>query len=216
MVNRVSNNNNITKILTSSIINIIDYFNFLIFIVIFYFSGTGKISLLSLLGFDNISPITIFHDRLPFILSTVVNAISDPEIDNRIVTALESNTTITCSMIFDWFSDFKVGLSVEEYRTLKNFTCDLDPENFNMYTDLYMAEIMIWNKPTSKYRSYVASIIGDLFDLVETISFMMKHNATIEPPFSKKYLDHAFQMLKESLEIGSEESTFHKVNVVKR
>lgn len=193
---------------------IIDYFNFLIFI--FYFLGTGKISLLSLLGFDSTSPITIFHDQLPFILSTLVNAISDPVIDDHIVTALQSNTTITCSMIFDWFSDFKVGLSVEEYRTLKNFTCDLDPENFNVYTDLYMAEITIWNTPASKYRSYVASIIGDLFDLAQTISFTVKHNVIIEPPFSKRYLDHMFQMLKESLEIGSEESTFHKVNMAKR
>lgn len=181
-----------------------------------FFSGTGKINLLSLLGFDNISPITIFHNQLPFILSTLVNAISDPVIDDHIVTALESNTTITCSMMFDWFSDFKVGLSAEEYRILKNFTCDLDPENFNIYTDLYMAEIMIWNKPARTYRSYVTSIIGDLYDLAQTISFTLKHDVVIEPPFSKNYLDHMFRMLKESLEIGSDESTFHKVNVIKR
>ncbi|XP_024889665.1 ATP-binding cassette sub-family A member 13 isoform X1 [Temnothorax curvispinosus] len=173
-------------------------------------NGTGKISLLSLLGFDSISPITIFHDQLPFILSTLINAISDPEIDDRIVTALEKNTTITCSMIFDWFSDFKVGLSVEEYRTLKNFTCDLDPENFNVYMDLYVAEITIWDKPASTYRSYVASIIGDLYDLAQAISTTVKHNVIIEPPFSKRYLDHMLQMMKESLEIGSEESPLHK------
>lgn len=117
-------------------------------------------------------------------------------------------------MMFDWFSDFKVGLSAEEYRTLKNFTCDLDPENFNVYTDLYMAEVTIWDKPASKYRSYVASIIGDLYDLAETIIFTMRHDVVIEPPFSKRYLDHTLQMLKESLEVGSEESTFYKVNVV--
>lgn len=118
-------------------------------------------------------------------------------------------------MLFDWLSDFKVGLSAEEYRTLKNFTCDLDPENFNVYTDLYMAEITIWNKPTSKYRSFVASIIGDVYDLLEAISLTVRHNVTIEPPFSKRYLDHMLQMMKESLEITSEESTFHKVNVAK-
>jgi len=181
----------------------------------FYFSGTGKISLLSLLGFDNTSPITIFYDQLPFILSTLVNGISDPVIDDHIVTALESNTTIKCSMLFDWLSDFKVGLSAEEYRTLKNFTCDLDPENFNVYTDLYMAEIMIWFKPANQYRSYVASMIGDLYDLIQAIGLTVKHNVTIEPPFSKKYLDHTLQMLKESLEIANKESTFHKVNMAK-
>ncbi|XP_011868082.1 PREDICTED: uncharacterized protein LOC105562133 isoform X2 [Vollenhovia emeryi] len=172
--------------------------------------GTGKISLLSLLGFDNMSPITIFHDQLPFILSTLVNAISNPVTDDRIVAALENNATITCSMLFDWFSDFKVGLSAEDYRTLKNFTCDLDPENFNSYMDLYMAEIMIWNKPARNYRSYVASIIGDLYELIRAVSFTLKHNVIIEPPFSKRYLDHMLQMLKESLEVQNEESTFHK------
>ncbi|XP_018348552.1 PREDICTED: uncharacterized protein LOC108752306 [Trachymyrmex septentrionalis] len=173
-------------------------------------SGTGKISLLSLLGFDNISPITIFHDQLPFILATLVNGLSDPVIDDHIVTTLESNITITCSMLFDWLSDFRVGLSVEEYRILKNFACDLDPENFNAYTDLYMAEITIWNKPASKYRSYVASTIGDVFDLAGAISLTMRRNIIIEPPFSKKYLNHMVQMLKESLEISNAEGTFHK------
>lgn len=182
----------------------------------FYFLGTGKISLLSLLGFDHTSPITIFYDQLPHILSTLINGISDPVIDDRIVTALESNTTITCSMMFDWLSDIRVGLSAEDYRTLKNFTCDLDPENFNVYTDLYMAEMMIWNKSASKYRSYIASMIGDLYDLIEAISLTVKHDVIIEPPFSKRYLDHVLQMLKESLEIRNEEDTFRKVNMAKR
>ncbi|KAG5315958.1 ABCAD protein, partial [Acromyrmex insinuator] len=173
-------------------------------------SGTGKISLLSLLGFDNISPITIFHDQLPFILATLVNGLSDPMIDDYIVTTLQSNTTITCSMLFDWLSDFRVGLSAEEYRILKNFTCDLNPENFNVYMDLYMSEIMIWNKPASKYRSYVASTLSDAFDLVGAISLTMRRNVIIEPPFSKKYLNHMIQMLKESLEISNAEGTFHK------
>lgn len=181
----------------------------------FYFSGTGKISLLSLLGFDNTSPITIFYNQLPYILSTLINGISDPVTDDHIVTALEKNTTITCSMIFDWLSDFRIGLSVEDYRTLKNFTCDLDPENFNVYMDLYMAEMMIWDKPASRYRSYIASMIGDLYDLIEAISLTVKHDVIIEPPFSKRYLDHVLQMLKESLEIRNEESTFNKVNMIK-
>lgn len=119
-------------------------------------------------------------------------------------------------MLFDWLSNFRIGLSAEEYRILKNFTCDLDPENFNVYTDLYMAEITIWNKSASKYRSYVATTIGDLFDLAEAISLTVRHNVTIEPLFSKKYLDHMVQMLKESLEISNAEGTFHKVNTVKQ
>lgn len=181
-----------------------------------YFSGTGKISLLSLLGFDNTSPITIFHNQLPFILSTLVNGMSDPVVDNHIVTALESNTTITCSMLFYWLSDFKVGLSAEEYRALKNFTCDLDPENFNVFTDLYMAEITIWNAPARKYRSYVASMIGDLYELIKAISLTVRHSVTIELPFSKRYLDHMIEMLRQTVEVAGEEDTFHKVNMAKR
>lgn len=177
-----------------------------------FFLAVGKISLLSLLGFDNTSPISIFHDQLPYILSTLVNGISDPVIDNQIVTALKNNTAITCTMMFDWLSDVRVGLTAEDYRTLKNFTCDLDPENFNVYTDLYMAEMTIWKKPVSKYRSYVASMIGDLYDLAKGISFTLKNKIIIEPPFSKRYLMHMLQTLRETLEIRHEESTFHKVN----
>ncbi|KAL0111880.1 hypothetical protein PUN28_013230 [Cardiocondyla obscurior] len=173
-------------------------------------SSTGKISLLSLLGFDNMSPVSIFYNQLPFILSTVINALSDSVMDDRIVTALENNTTITCSMMFEWFSDYKVGLSAEEYRILKNFTCDLDPENFNIYTDLYAAETMIWHQPVNKYRSYVASITGDLYELAESIAYTVQNDIIIEPPFSKKYLDHMLQMLKESLEVKSGESVFNE------
>ncbi|XP_072756384.1 uncharacterized protein Ldd isoform X2 [Anoplolepis gracilipes] len=173
-------------------------------------NGVGKISLLSLLGFGNTSPISIFHDQLPYILSTLINGISDPVIDDKIVTALKNNTAITCTMMFDWFSDVRVSLTPEDYRILKNFTCDFDPENFNMYTDFYMAETTIWKKPVSKYRSYVASMIGDLYDLARSISRAVENKMIIEPPFSKRYLDHMLQTLRETLEIRHEESTFHK------
>lgn len=176
------------------------------------FLGVGKISLLALLGFDNKSPISIFHDQLPYILSMLVNGISDPVIDDQIVTTLKNNTAITCSMMFDWLSNVRVDLTAEDYRTLKNFTCDLDPENFNVYMDLYMAATTVWEKPVNKYRSYVASMIGDLYDLAKSISLTMKNKVVIEPPFSKRYLDHMLQTLRETLEIRHEESTFHKVN----
>lgn len=115
-------------------------------------------------------------------------------------------------MMFNWWSDERIGLSPEEYRILKNFTCDLDPENFNVYTDLYMAEMAIWEKPTSKYRSHVAMMIGDLYDLAKTISLTMKNDVIIEPPFPKRYVNDMLKELKETLEIRHMESTFHKVN----
>lgn len=176
------------------------------------FTGTGKISLLSLLGFDNTTPVAIFHDQLPYILATLLNGISDPVINEQIVKALESDTEITCSMMYDWLSDDRVGLSATDYRTLKNFTCDFDPENFNAYTDLYMAEMMIWEKPAKQYRSYLLTMISDLYGLAEAISLAMKNNITIQPPFSKQYLDSILPQLKETLEIRHARGTFRKVN----
>ncbi|XP_020291877.1 uncharacterized protein LOC109858741 isoform X2 [Pseudomyrmex gracilis] len=172
-------------------------------------NGNGKIALLSLLGFDSASPVTIFHDQLPYILSTLVNGISDPVIDDRIVTSLKSNVTITCSMMFDWLSEARVGLSEEDYRTLKNFTCDLDPENFNVYTDLYMAETTIWQRPVNKYRSYVASMVGDLYDLAKAVSRTINNDVVIEPLFSKRYLEHLLRAIRDTLEVKQAESTFH-------
>lgn len=114
--------------------------------------------------------------------------------------------------MFDWFSDVRIGLTTEDYKILKNFICDFDPENFNVYTDLYMAETTIWEKSVSKYRSYIASMIGDLYDLAKGISLTVKNKIVIEQPFSKRYLDHMLQTLRETLEIRHEEGTFHKVN----
>ncbi|XP_032690190.1 uncharacterized protein LOC116853290 isoform X2 [Odontomachus brunneus] len=172
--------------------------------------GTGKISLLSLLGFDSTTAVAIFHDQLPYILSTLLNGISDPVINEQIVNTLKNNTAITCSMMFNWLSEDRVGLSTTDYRTLKNFTCDLDPENFNAYTDFYMAEVMIWEKPASKYRSHLVTMIGDLYDLVKAISLVIKNNIIIEPPFSKRYLNDMLLKLKETLEIRHPRGTFEK------
>lgn len=175
------------------------------------FTGTGKISLLSLLGFDSRTPVAIFYDQLPYILSTLLNGITDPEIDGKIVKSLRYNNPITCSMMFDWLSDARVGLSVADYRTLKNFTCDLDPENFNVYTDFYMTETVIWKKPASKYRSFVVSLIGDLYDLAKAISLTIKNKIIIERPFSKQYLDDTLLKLTETLEIQYERNTSQQV-----
>ncbi|RLU15876.1 hypothetical protein DMN91_011632 [Ooceraea biroi] len=170
--------------------------------------GTGKISLLSLLGFDSTSPITIFHDQLAYILSTIVIGISDPVIGDKIFSAID-HKTITCTMMFDLLSEVRVGLSAEDYRTLKNFTCDSDPENFNVYMDLYMAQMMNWERPASKYRSYVASMFGDMYDLAKAITLTLKNKVIIEPPFSKKYWDHMLHSLRDSLELGGEHA-FHR------
>ncbi|XP_014474957.1 PREDICTED: ATP-binding cassette sub-family A member 13 isoform X2 [Dinoponera quadriceps] len=163
--------------------------------------GTGKINLLSLLGFDNTTPVAIFHDKLPYILSTLLNGISDPKIERKFISSLENHTRITCSMMFEWLSDTRVGLSEAEYKTLKNFTCDLNPENFNVYIDFYADEIMTWMNPVKTYRSHIVSMIGDLYNLAKVIGLTMKNNIVIEPPFPKQYLDDMLLKLRDTLEV---------------
>lgn len=177
---------------------------------VLFLPGTGKIGLLSLLGFDNASPITIFHDQLAYILSTLVNGISDPVIADHLIDAIK-HKMLTCEMIFDLFSDVRIGLSIEDYTTLKNFTCDFDPENFNVYTDLYMAQTTNWRRPASKYRSYVASMFADMYDIAKAITLTIRNDVVIEPPFSKRYWVHMLHLLRDSLELEGERAV-RKVN----
>lgn len=221
MVN-INSNEMLHKVLILLIIlgRLFDFIRLFDYLLLYYyhshlislFSGTGKIGLLSLLGFDNTSPITIFHNKLPYILATLVNGLSDPVIDDRIITLSENNTKITCSVMFEWWSYVRIGLSSEEYKILKDFTCNLDPENFNVYMDFYMTEVAIWQKPTKKYRSYIFSVLGDLYELAKAIGITIKNNIVVEPPFSTNYLKDFPQKLKESLEVTYIKDNLHRVN----
>ncbi|XP_076548743.1 lipid droplet defective isoform X1 [Osmia lignaria lignaria] len=162
-----------------------------------------KLNLLSLLGFNKRTPIGIYYNQLPYILATVVNGLSDPEVDNRIVQSLMTSNDITCSQLFEWWSTSIIGLPSDDYRILKNFTCDLDPENFNGYTDLYLAESDVWTKPTSKYRAYPMNAIGDVYDFASQVRKITKEiqnkSVIVDVPFSKSYLISTFQKLRDSL-----------------
>ncbi|XP_043253492.1 retinal-specific phospholipid-transporting ATPase ABCA4 isoform X1 [Colletes gigas] len=162
-------------------------------------NGTTYINWLSLLGFNGGTPVAIYYNRLPYVLATLATGLSDPDVDKRIVDSLDNKTAVTCSQLFEWWSDSLVGLTRNEYRSLKNFTCDLDPDNFNAYTDLYMSEKSVWRKPVDKYRSFLMTSIGDVYDLAKLIKNITQSNATIDVPFSRTYLQNLLRKLRGSL-----------------
>ncbi|KAG7198455.1 hypothetical protein KM043_005838 [Ampulex compressa] len=167
--------------------------------------ATPKISLLSLLGFDSKSPVTIIHNQLPYILATFADGLSDPTLDDKIVQTLERRRAVSCPEVFEWFSDFVVGLTPEEYRTLKNFSCDGDPEGFNVFTELAMAESTIWRTPARKYRSFVVGMVGDVYEIGKLIARRPEEGLVIERPFSKKYLDDVLVRLRDILKAKDRE-----------
>ncbi|KAK9294638.1 hypothetical protein QLX08_010802 [Tetragonisca angustula] len=170
-----------------------------------------KLSLLPLLGFNDKTPISIYYNKLHYVLATLVNGLSASDVGNRMVA---SSGNVTCSRLFEWWSDHVIGLSPEEYRILKNFTCDLVPDNFNAYTDLYMAEESLWSKPINSYRSYTITSIGDLYEFALEVRNIVRSTAgkdmEIEMPFSLSYLSTTLQKLKDALEFHDEETTQNK------
>ncbi|XP_033223873.1 phospholipid-transporting ATPase ABCA1 isoform X3 [Belonocnema kinseyi] len=157
-----------------------------------------NISLLSLLGFRDNSAIAIAYNRLPNIIATFINGLSDPTVDSRTINAIKRKN-ISCSEIFLWLSDSRVDLSLDEYRILKNFTCDLDPDNFNAFTDLYMKEAVVWESSFSDYQSFFLSLGIDMYDLGKTIENRTKSGIKVELPFGENYFDNVLKTLKREL-----------------
>ncbi|XP_023289550.1 uncharacterized protein LOC105698871 [Orussus abietinus] len=160
------------------------------------------INLFTLLGFTEGSSISIAYNRLAYILATFISGLSDPLFENRLSRSLANRRmpSISCSDIFSWFADFRIGITTEEYRTLKNFTCDGDPENFNAFTDLYIQEMTTWRKPTSSYRSHFFSTARDLHDVVKLAMKTVNKKVPIVQPFSRKYFEKTLYTLKNVLE----------------
>ncbi|KAK2584735.1 hypothetical protein KPH14_007066 [Odynerus spinipes] len=158
--------------------------------------GSKNISLLSLLGFTNDSAIAIIYNKLPYIFSTMVAGLTDERGALRI---LNNRTRFDCSEGFDWWSDFRVGLSVEEYATLEKFVCNLNPENFNAFADLIENEAAMFRKPISKYRSYMVTTIIDVYDFAKALKERI-NNTIIENPFSTLYWNDVLDKIIDSLE----------------
>lgn len=145
---------------------------------------------------------------------TLINGLMNSNVGDRIFNS--PDTDITCSRLFEWWSDSVVGFTPEEYRTLKNFTCDLDPDNFNAYTDLYMVEANVWTQPVNRYRSSMITVIGDIYDFAFEVWRLMEDikekKIEIEVPFSKSYVSTTLQKFKYVLEFYDTETNNQKVN----
>nr|XP_031839600.1 uncharacterized protein LOC116430078 isoform X2 [Nomia melanderi] len=155
---------------------------------------------LSLLGFNGLSPIRIYYKRLPYILATLVNGLADPDTERRVSESLLNKTSVSCARLFSWWSTSVTGLTADEYRILKNFTCDLDPDHFNDYTNFYLDVSSHWRAPAKSYRSYMTTVIGDVYDLANTIGSIVHTDVKIDAPFSRAYLLNLLQELRSSLE----------------
>ena len=151
-----------------------------------------------MLGFRNKSAIAITYHHLPYILATFINGISDPTVDSQAILAIKKKN-VSCSEIFSWFYNSKVDLTDDEFRILKNFTCDLDPDNFNAFTDLYMKEAVIWERSFAEYQSYFLSFGIDLYDLSKTIENRTSSGMKILLPFGENYFHEMLTTLKREL-----------------
>lgn len=183
------------KFRLTNFINIF-FSKYLIFFL--YFSEQQNINLLTLLGFKNKSAIAIAYERLPYILATFINGMSDPTIDSEAINAMKKGR-VSCSEIFSWFDNSRVDLTIDEYRILKNFTCDLVADNFNAFTDLYMKESTVWRKSLADYQSYFFSLAIELSDLGKKIVNRTKNGMKIVFPFDENYLNNIARTLSREL-----------------
>ncbi|CAL7936973.1 unnamed protein product [Xylocopa violacea] len=167
------------------------------------FEKFGKLSLLPLLGFSTKTPLSIYYNKLPYILATAINGLSDIDKDIQMEGLMHEPAVKICSRLFELWTDHVIGLTPEEYRTLKNFTCDGDPDNFNAYTDLYLVTSTMWRRPVDSYPLYVMTVIGDTYDFASEVSKLVKNTmnetVVIEAPFSISYFSTTLHKLKDSL-----------------
>lgn len=93
----------------------------------------------------------------------------------------------TCADLFDWFDEYRLRISPEDYQTVKNCTCDSDPKNFNVLSDLILAETVIRGQPAISYPLYAGRSILKLYELGAAIKKATDNGVKIKPPFTAEY-----------------------------
>lgn len=161
--------------------------------------SSKNVSLLKLLGFTNRSSVSVIYERLPHIAATIINGMSDPTLDDRAYESLQGEKIVTCADVFSWFSDYRIGLTAEEYSILKISTCDADPENFNAFTDIYLNLMTVWRQPVSRYRSHVFSLARELYELGDLATDFVADRVIVALPFTESYFQNFLTTLKEDL-----------------
>ncbi|XP_076641439.1 lipid droplet defective [Halictus rubicundus] len=155
------------------------------------FSKVVEMKWLPLLGFTNKSPIGIFYNKLPYLLATLADGLTDLDVDKLIVKSMSNEVNVSCDELFDHWPTSPTGFTLEDHEILKKFVCYLTSFKFNVYTDLLIAETVVWRTPVNQYRSRVMSVISDIYDLSNIIRNITKMRVMIEVPFS----DHYFKWL---------------------
>lgn len=160
-----------------------------------------NLEMLPLLGFENKSVVSIVYHQLPYILTTLINAMSDAQVDSRISTWWQDGKMVSCSTVFSWFFDYRMSLNIDEYMTIQNFTCNGDLKGFNSYIDWFVDATMLWRKPISKYQARFLTMSGSLQKLATTIDNLIQTNFNVTMLFTANYFNRFIKLLNKSLSI---------------
>lgn len=170
--------------------------------------------MLSLTGFTSTSVIGLFHDKLPYIAATLVNGMSDRRVQFQMAELWAKESKLSCPEFFSWWSSHLIGLTLDDYRTLKNFACHLEPEHFNAFVDLFHEETKIWNKPAVEYRPHFATLAGELYGVAMAISRALQRGATFEAPFTDRYFMKATRTMKNALDVKMKKVKYSTVSAL--
>ncbi|XP_048511619.1 ATP-binding cassette sub-family A member 13 isoform X2 [Athalia rosae] len=155
----------------------------------------------SVLGFGDRTPLKIVYSHLPDLIAMFVNGLASSSIMRKI--SLASKNPYggpACVDVFDWFGDFRNGISVDEYQILKNCICNFDPTNFNDFTNVILTEEIIRGQPVKDYPLFAGRSIFKLYELGEAIKTASKTGVKVPPPFTVQYWDVVFRNLTHELE----------------
>ncbi|XP_046740699.1 uncharacterized protein LOC124408067 isoform X2 [Diprion similis] len=144
----------------------------------------------SILGFTDESPIKVAYSHLPDLTATLITGLSSSTIIKKI-SSISKNPYggPTCADVFHWFAEFRQEISLEDYTRLKNGTCDLDPVNFNAFTDLLLNEGIVRTKPVKDYPLYAGRTILRLYEFGRAIKNAVTNGFKVKSPFTGKYWD---------------------------
>lgn len=170
--------------------------------------------MLSLTGFTSNTVIGTFHDKLPYIAATLVNGMSDRRVQFQFAELWARETKVSCPEFFSWWSNHLLGLTLDDYRTLKNFACHLEPEHFNAFVDLFHEETKIWNKPAVEYRPHFATLAGELYGVAMAIIKALQSGVTFEAPFTERYFTKATKTMKSALDVKIKKVTYSTVSAL--
>ncbi|XP_044002930.1 uncharacterized protein LOC122848731 isoform X2 [Aphidius gifuensis] len=163
-------------------------------------SQTKSINILRLFGIGPKSPFSLFRNHFHDIFATLLYGITDKNFEYLIYHNTTSKDSLTCSKLFSWFFNYKIGLTVEEYWSLKNFTCDRDYNDFNDFLNLYIKQIKLWKTPVINYQNHFVRLPKDISDFINVIKKIQNGTIKISPLVDNNYWKIIINNLKNLLE----------------